>query len=74
MKTNIRAVVIRGCIHAEETAGMGANHDFSHFARLLVVEGEFVCASDLPVGHSSLEALKSTNSCPTSIGMAKKAK
>ena len=58
MKTNIRAVLIHGCIHSEETAGMGANHDVSRFARLLVPEGEFLCARDLPVGHSGLEGLE----------------
>ena len=58
MKTNIRAVLIHGCTHSEETAGMGASHDVSCFARLLVPEGEFVCASYWLVGHSSLEGLE----------------
>ena len=58
MRTSVRAVLIHGCVRSEGAAGMSANHDVSRFARLLVPEGEFVCASDLPVGHSGLEGLE----------------
>ena len=36
---------------------MSANHDASSFVKLLVPEGEFVCASYRPVGHISREGL-----------------